>query len=175
MSGEIGYTAPIADAPDVIVANPIMSSVCVFCGRQMTHRGGEFGITIHSPETTPTGFGSVAVIDRYRLKAREWIGSRMMHLYEAVAVAMAAALLLLLLIRRKKTLGAMKFWRNRETRDRENGLLGWTTVASPLFLAAIIVMGFALLSARNLTGGNPIAQGSTEHSTAIQNLFFKRR
>lgn len=93
-----------------------------------------------------------------------------MRLYEAVAVTVAAALLLPLIIRRVKTLDAMKFSGNRD-----NKFLVWATMASPLFLAAVIVMGFALLSVRNLTASRSIEQAPTEHSTAIQNLFFRRQ
>jgi hypothetical protein len=93
-----------------------------------------------------------------------------MRLYEAVAVATAATLLFSLIGRRAKTLGAMKLSGNRENR-----LLVWAIMAPPLFLAAIIVMGLVLLSARNLTGGSSIEQASTDHSTAIHNLFFRRR
>jgi hypothetical protein len=93
-----------------------------------------------------------------------------MRLYETVAVTTAATLLLSLIVRRAKTLGAMKLSGNRESR-----LLVWATVAPPLFLAAIIVIGLVLLSARNLTGESAIEQASTEHATAIHNLFFRRQ
>jgi hypothetical protein len=88
-----------------------------------------------------------------------------MHLHEAVAVIMVGAVALLFVIRgtRESTL----------RRITENHLRVWMAIASPLIVAAVFVTGFVFLGAENLTGGPPAWQMSVEHSTAIQNLFFR--
>jgi hypothetical protein len=49
----------------------------------------------------------------------------------------------------------------------------WATIASPLALAAIVIVGLILLGAENLTGRMANRQLPLEHSTAIQNLLLR--
>lgn len=88
-----------------------------------------------------------------------------MRLYEAVAVIMVGAIALLFVIRRTSASGL--------PRITENHLRVWTAIASPLIVAAVFVTGFVFLGAENLTGSIATRQLPVEHSTAIQNLFFR--
>ena len=88
-----------------------------------------------------------------------------MRLYEAVAVIMGGVIVLLFGIRRTRA-GGMP-------RITEDSLHVWAAIAPPLLVAAVVAIGFVLLSAENLTGGSVIRQLPVEHSTAIQNLFFR--
>jgi uncharacterized membrane protein len=93
------------------------------------------------------------------------IRNRVMRLHEAVAVILVGVIALLFGIRRTRAGG-----RRRMT---ANSLRAWAAIASPLVVAAVVTIGFVLLSADNLAGGITTRQLTVEHSTAIQNLFFR--
>jgi len=62
----------VTNTANVIVANLIVFvGLCAFfyVGHQISHRGSEIGIAIHSPNTVPLKFDSIAVVDRFRLQA----------------------------------------------------------------------------------------------------------
>jgi multisubunit Na+/H+ antiporter MnhC subunit len=91
--------------------------------------------------------------------------NRVMRLYEAVAVIMVGAIVLLFVIGRTNSNGMLRITENR--------LRAWAAIASPLVVAAVLTIGFVVLGAENLTGGTATRQVPVEHSTAIQNLFFR--
>jgi hypothetical protein len=84
-----------------------------------------------------------------------------MRLYEAVAVILVGAIVLLFGIRRTGTGGMPRMTKN------------WAAIAPPLVLVAVVTIGFVLLGAENLAGSSASRQLPVEHSTAIQNLFFR--
>lgn len=88
-----------------------------------------------------------------------------MRLFEAVAILMVGAIALLFGIWRTRSGGMQRF--------TENGFHAWAAIASPLLVAVVVMIGFVLLGADNLTGRIATREPPVEHSTAIQNLFFR--
>jgi len=88
-----------------------------------------------------------------------------MRVYEAIAVISVGAVALWFVI-----------WRTNASGMRRNmgrNLHVWTATASPLVVAAVVVMGLALLGAENLAGGIGTRHLPTDHATATQNLYFR--
>ncbi len=88
-----------------------------------------------------------------------------MRLYEAVAIIMVGTLGLLFVVRRTKA--------SFMPRIAEDRLPIWVTIASPLIVAIVVTLGLAFLGAENLAGGAINRDFQVDHSTVIQNLFFR--
>lgn len=88
-----------------------------------------------------------------------------MGLYEAIAVIMVGALSLLFVIGRTNASGLR--------RNKGRNLPVWAATASPLVVAAVVVMGLALLGAENLAGGIATRHLPIDHATATQDLYFR--
>lgn len=88
-----------------------------------------------------------------------------MNLYEAATVILVGGLGLLFSI----------WWTkgNFMPRSTEDRWRVWATIASPLIVAVVITLGLAVLGAENLAGGVVKRDFQVDHSTVIQNLFFR--
>ena len=88
-----------------------------------------------------------------------------MRLYEAVAVILVGALSLLFVIGRTNASGMRRIM--------GCNLHFWAATASPLVVAAVVVIGLAVLGVKNLGGGIASPHLPIEHATAIQSLYFR--